>query len=56
MTVKIDKTDNGMSVRVSNVSTTPQRVEIVPGSVHEGQVSLKDGGSVSGVVLTVRPA
>ena len=56
MTVQIDKTANGTAIRVTGVSTTPQRVEIVPGSIHEGKVDLRNGGTVSGVVLTVRPA
>jgi hypothetical protein len=56
MTVQINKTANGTAVRISGVSTTPQRVEIVPGSAHEGGVVLQGGSTVSGVVITVRPA
>ena len=56
MTVKIEKTSNGMAIRASGISITPQRVEIVAGSIYEGKIELGDGSTLSGVVLTVRPA
>ena len=55
MTVTIYQTPSGTVVKATGASTAPQRVEIVPGSVREGQVSLGSGTPVSGVVLTVRP-
>lgn len=55
MTIKIKKTANATVVTATGTVPKSQRVEIVPGSIHQGHVKIGTESTISGVVLTVRP-